>query len=51
MGGGVDRPATQPDGSRYVVRQSGNVAVLLENVPTERVAELVSAAANAFRER
>ena len=51
VGGGIDRPATQPDGSRYVVRQSGNVAVLLENVPAERVAELVSAAANAFRER
>jgi len=49
MGGGTDRPATQADGSRYVVRQSGNVAVLLENVPAERVNELVTAAATAFR--
>jgi hypothetical protein len=49
MGGGSDRPATQADGSRYVVRQSGNVAVLLENVPAERVNELVTAAATAFR--
>jgi len=51
LGGGTDRPATQADGSRYVVRQSGNVAVLLENVPAERVSELVNAAASAFRER
>lgn len=51
LGGGTERPATQPDGSRYVVRQSGNVAVLLENVPAERVGELVTAAATAFRER
>jgi hypothetical protein len=49
MGGGIDRPASQPDGSRYVVRRSGNVAVLLENVPPERVSELVTAAASAFR--
>ena len=49
MGGGIDRPAAQPDGSRYVVRQSGNVAVLLENVPADRVSELVTAAATAFR--
>src|SRR5215470_11745816 len=49
VGGGADRSAAQPDGSRYVVRQSGNVAVLLENVPAERVAELVTAAATAFR--
>ena len=51
LGGGTDKPATQPDGSRYVVRQSGNVAVLLENVPADRVGELVTAAASAFRER
>ena len=49
MGGGSDRPATQADGSRYVVRQSGIVAVLLENVPAERVNELVTTAATAFR--
>jgi hypothetical protein len=36
-------------GARDVVRQSGSVAVLLQNVPAERVTELVSAAAGAFR--
>ena len=51
LGGGTDRPAVQPDGSRYVVRQSGSVAVLLENVPAERVGELMAAATSAFRER
>ena len=49
LGGGTERPATQADGSRYLVRQTGSVALLLMNVPTERVAELVSAAASAFR--
>lgn len=49
LGGGSDGVATQPDGSRYVVRQTGAVAVLLENVPPGRVAELVSAASAAFR--
>ncbi|HEY1416980.1 MAG TPA: DUF6782 family putative metallopeptidase [Myxococcaceae bacterium] len=49
LGGGTERPATQADGSRYLVRQSGSVAVLLMNVPPERVSELVSAAASAFR--
>ena len=49
LGGGTDGAAAQPDGSRYLVRQSGTVAVLLENVPPERAAELVSAAAEAFR--
>ncbi|HEY1907191.1 MAG TPA: DUF6782 family putative metallopeptidase [Myxococcaceae bacterium] len=49
LGGGTERPATQADGSRYLVRQSGSVAVLLMNVPTERAGELVSAAASAFR--
>jgi len=49
LGGGTVRPATQPDGSRYEVKQSGSVAVLTMNVPTERVGELVSAAATAFR--
>ena len=51
VGGGTAAPAAQPDGSRYVVRQSGSVAVLLENVPEGRVADLVTAAASAFRER
>ncbi|HUM11688.1 MAG TPA: DUF6782 family putative metallopeptidase [Myxococcaceae bacterium] len=49
LGGGAGKPVTQADRSRYLVRQSGSVAVLLENVPAERVAELVSAAAGAFR--
>ena len=49
VGGGADGAAAQPDGSRYVVRRSGAVAVLLENVPPERIGELVSAAAEAFR--
>jgi hypothetical protein len=49
LGGGTERPATQPDGSRYEVKQNGSVAVLLLNVPTERAGELVSAAASAFR--
>ncbi|HVP59749.1 MAG TPA: DUF6782 family putative metallopeptidase [Myxococcaceae bacterium] len=49
LGGGADRAVTQPDGSRYAVRQRGSVAVLLENVPVERVTELVLAAAGAFR--
>ena len=49
IGGGTERPATQADGTRYLVRQNGSVAVLLMNVPTERVAELVSGAASAFR--
>jgi hypothetical protein len=49
VGGGKDAPAAQPDGSRYVVRQSGSVAVLLENVPEESVAALVTGAASAFR--
>jgi hypothetical protein len=49
LGGGGSGAARQPDGSRYAARQSGTVAVLLENVPDERVAELVSAAAAAFR--
>jgi len=49
LGGGTERPATQADGSRYSVKQSGSVAVLLMNVPTERVGEVVSAAASAFR--
>ena len=49
LGGGTERPVTQADGSRYVVRQSGTVAVLMENVPTERVAEVAAAAASAFR--
>ena len=47
LGGGTE--AAQPDGSRYVVRQSGSVAVMLENVPAERSAELVTAATEAFR--
>jgi hypothetical protein len=49
LGGGGTGAATQPDGSRYLVGQSGAVAVLLENVPADRAAELVSAAATAFR--
>jgi len=49
VGGGTETPAVQPDGSRYVVRRNGSVAVLLENVPEGRVAELVTAAASAFR--
>jgi hypothetical protein len=49
VGGGQEAPAAQPDGSRYVVRQSGSVAVLLENVPEASIAPLVTAAAGAFR--
>jgi hypothetical protein len=49
IGGGSKGAATQPDGSRYVVRQSGAVAVLLQNVPDDRIADLVAAAAAAFR--
>jgi len=49
LAGGTAAEAAQPDGSRYVVRRSGNVAVMLENVPAERIAELVAAAAEAFR--
>lgn len=49
LGGGTTREADQPDGSRYVVRRSGSVVVLLENVPAEKIAELVAAAADAFR--
>ena len=49
LGGGADQPVSQPDGSRYVVRQSGSVAVLLANVPVEQGVELVSAATSAFR--
>ena len=49
IGAGSKGAATQQDGSRYVVRQSGAVAVLLENVPDDRIADLVSTAAAAFR--
>jgi len=49
IGAGSKSGATQPDGSRYAVRQSGAVAVLLENVPDDRIADLVSTAAAAFR--
>ncbi len=49
LGGGAGQAVTQPDGSRSVVRQSGSVAVLLQNVPPALVNALVSAAAGAFR--
>ena len=49
IGVGSKGAATQPDGSRYVVRQNGAVAVLLENVPEDRIAEVVTAAAAGFR--
>jgi len=46
LGGETGKPGT---GSGPVVRQSGSVAVLLQNVPPERITEVVSAAAVAFR--
>ncbi|MGZ6027915.1 MAG: DUF6782 family putative metallopeptidase [Myxococcaceae bacterium] len=49
VGGGTGAEAAQPDGSRYVIRQSGSVAVLLENVPADHIGEIVAAAAAAFR--
>lgn len=49
VGGGTGAETAQPDGSRYVVRQSGSVAVLLENVPADHIGEIVAAAAAAFR--
>lgn len=49
VGGGAGAEAAQPDGSRYAVRQSGSVAVLLENVPADHIGEIVAAAAAAFR--
>ncbi len=49
VGGGTGAEAAQPDGSRYVIRQSGSVAVLLENVPADHIGEIVAAASAAFR--
>jgi hypothetical protein len=49
VGGGTGAETAQPDGSRYAVRQSGSVAVLLENVPADQIGEIVAAAAAAFR--
>jgi len=49
LGGGIESAARQPDGSTYLLRQAGAIAVLLMNVPDERVAEVVGAATSAFR--
>jgi len=49
VGGGTRAETAQPDGSRYMVRQSGSVAVLLENVPSDQIGEIVAGAAAAFR--
>jgi len=42
-------PAAQPDGSVYLVRRSGSVAVLLENLSPAEATEVVAAAVAAFR--
>jgi hypothetical protein len=49
LGGEAAGPLTGALPARTVVRQSGAVAVFLGNVPPERAAELVAAAASAFR--